>query len=195
MLKTWCWWLNGVHSNTLTSTLGIPQGSVLGPLLFLVYINDMSKVIQHSEMHHFADDTNLLYSSNSMKKINRYINHKLKYIVHWLRANRISLKACVPYFLFFHRMKALQKLWKMLFISSKKTLFPKIFKFLYFRPPLFLPVSHCFKRWSKINLKVYSVISCLNKNLIKHFVWNLEKEKRYDIETLSMDRVTLKLCP
>ena len=78
-------------SNTLTSTHGIPQSSVLGPLLFLIYINDMSRVIQHSEMHHFADDTNLLYSSNSMKKINRQINHNLKLIVHWLRANRISL--------------------------------------------------------------------------------------------------------
>ena len=42
----------------------------------------MSKVIQHSEMHHFADDTNLLYSSE---------NHDLKLIVQWLRANRISL--------------------------------------------------------------------------------------------------------
>ena len=81
--------INGVDSNTLTST---HEGSVLGPLLFLIYINDMSRVIQHSEMHHFVDDTNLLiYSSNSMKKINRYINHNLKVIVHWLRANRISL--------------------------------------------------------------------------------------------------------
>ena len=62
----------GVDSNTLTSTHGIPQGSVLEPLLFLIYINDMSGVIQHSEMHHFADDTNLLYLSNSMKKINIY---------------------------------------------------------------------------------------------------------------------------
>ena len=73
--------INGVDSNTLTST---HEGSVLGPLLFLIYINDMSRVIQHSEMHHFADDTKLLYSSNSMKKINRYINHDLKVIVHSL---------------------------------------------------------------------------------------------------------------
>ena len=83
--------INGVDSNTLTSAHVVPQGSVLGQLLFLIYINDMSKVIQHSEMHHFADDTNLLYSSNSMKKINRYINHGLKLIIHWLRVNRISL--------------------------------------------------------------------------------------------------------
>ena len=51
----------------------------------------MNRVIQHSEMHHLTDDTNLLYSSNSMKKINRYINHNLKLTVHWFRANRISL--------------------------------------------------------------------------------------------------------
>ena len=50
----------------------------------------MSRVIQQSEMHHFADDTNYLSSSNSMKKLNRYINHDLKVIVHRLRANRIS---------------------------------------------------------------------------------------------------------
>ena len=36
--------------------------------------------------------------------------------------------------------------------------------------PLFLSVSHCFRGWSKINLKVYNVINCLNKNLIKYFV-------------------------
>ena len=85
--------INGVDSNTLTSTHGIPQGSVLGPDLFLIYINDMSRIIQHSEMHHFADDANLLYSSNSMKKINRHKNHDLKLIAHWLRVNRISLNS------------------------------------------------------------------------------------------------------
>ena len=85
--------INGVDSNTLTSTHGIPQGSVLGPDLFMIYINDMIRIIQHSEMHHFADDTNLLYSNNSMKKINRHKNHDLKLIAHWLRVNRISLNS------------------------------------------------------------------------------------------------------
>ena len=51
----------------------------------------MSKVIPHSGMHYFADDTNLLYSSNSMKKINSDINGDLKLIVHWSRAVRILL--------------------------------------------------------------------------------------------------------
>ena len=69
----------------------VPQGSVLGPLLFLIYINDFHKVIKHSKVHHFADDTNLLYSNKSLKKINKHINHDLKLTVQWLRANRISL--------------------------------------------------------------------------------------------------------
>ena len=42
-------------------------------------------------MHHFLDDRNLLYSSSSLKNINRYINHDLKLIFHWLRGKRISL--------------------------------------------------------------------------------------------------------
>ena len=47
--------------------------------------------------------------------------------------------------------------------------------------PLFLPVGHCFRGWSKRNLKVYDVINCLNENLIAYFVWYYEKKKRYDI--------------
>ena len=66
----------------------------------------------------------------------------------------------------------------------------QFFVFLSF--PLFLPVGHCFRGWSKINLKVYDVINCLNKNSITRFVWYLEKEKRYGIKTLSIDGVSDK---
>ena len=93
-------------------------------------------------------------------------------------------------FLFLHQMIALQKLWKMLFISSEKLFLFLIFVFLSFL--LFLLVDHCFRGWSKINLKVNDAINCLNKNSITHFVWYLEKEKSYDIETLSIDGVSDK---
>ena len=78
----------------------------------------------------------------------------------------------------------------LLFISSKKLFsFSRYSNFLFPYSHLFLPVGHCFRGWPKINLKVYDAINCQNKNLITHFVWYLEKEKRYDIETLSINRV------
>ena len=66
----------------------------------------------------------------------------------------------------------------------------QIFVFLSF--PLFLPVGHCFRGWSKINLKVYDILNRLNKNSVTHFAWYLEKEKKYDIETLSIDGISDK---
>ena len=96
-------------------------------------------------------------------------------------------------FSFFHQMIALQKLWKG-FLFHQKSSFPswdnQIFLFPSF--PLILPVGHYFRGWSKINLKDYDVINCLNKNSITHFVWYLQKEKRYDTETLSIDGVSNK---
>ena len=64
--------------------------------------------------------------------------------------------------------------------------------FVFSSSPVCLPVSHCFRSWSKKNIKVYDVINCLNKNLRTHFVSYLEKEIRCDIETLSIDRVLNK---
>ena len=65
----------------------------MGPSLFLIYINDLNKAIKYSDVRHFADDTNLLLSDKSLKKINKYINHDLKLLNIWLRANIILLNA------------------------------------------------------------------------------------------------------
>ena len=64
--------------------------------------------------------------------------------------------------------------------------------FLFPSHPVFLTVSHYFRGWLKTNLNVYDVMNCINKNLIIHFVSYLEKKKRCDIETLSIDKVLNK---
>ena len=83
--------MSGQISDNALIEFGVPQGSVLGPLPFLIYINDLNQARKFNRVHHFADDTNLLLVDNSLKKINKHINHDLKLLTTWLRANRISL--------------------------------------------------------------------------------------------------------
>ena len=97
----------------------------------------------------------------------------------------VDIKASVCYYLskfYFPLNDSPSKTMKFFFISSKSS-FPSrdILIFVFPSSRLFLPVSHSFRDWSKINLKVYNVINCPDKNLT-NFVWYLEKEKRYDIE-------------
>ena len=70
---------------------GVPQGSVIGLLLFLIYINDLNGAVVFSKIHHFADGTNLLYTSNSLKDINRKVNYDLRQIIEWIRVHKILL--------------------------------------------------------------------------------------------------------
>ena len=83
--------INGFESASRTMNHGVPQGSVLGPILFLIYINDLHKCIKYSTTYHFADDTNLLNTSKDYKTLQRRVNYDLFSLHKWLTANKISL--------------------------------------------------------------------------------------------------------
>ena len=83
--------LPGHSSSIKTVNCGVPQGLTLGPLLFLLYINDLRSVFSKSVDHHFADDTNLLWSSKKLDTIESIINQELKLLVQWLQSNKLSL--------------------------------------------------------------------------------------------------------
>ena len=101
--------INGTFSETKTIEHGVPQGSVLGPLLFLVYINDLHTCIKHSTTRHFADDTNLLHIIDLSKPRNRNLTRKLntdmKSLNHWLLANKISLNSTKTEIIFFRNKR------------------------------------------------------------------------------------------
>ncbi len=65
-------------SEMLTMTCGVPQGSTLGPLLFLIYINDMPSCSNKLRFRIFADDTNVFYSNTSIDEVENVMNMEIK---------------------------------------------------------------------------------------------------------------------
>ena len=96
----------GFNSSHTEINHGVPQGSVLGPLLFLIYINDLNKVIKFSTTYHFADDTNLLRVDDSYKKFQSNMNKDLKGLYNWLLANKISLNVAKTELIFFKKPRS-----------------------------------------------------------------------------------------
>ena len=97
--------IKGFESELLDVKCGVPQGSTLGPLLFLLYINDLRFCLQNSNVSHFADDTCVTHASKDIKLLERSLNFDIGKITEWLNTNRLSLNVKKTKLLLFHSKK------------------------------------------------------------------------------------------
>ena len=88
---------NNESTNLEIIRYGIPQGSILGPLLFLIFVNDLQKSTKFLDPM-FADDTNLFYSNKDINTLFKIANEELNEINEWFRANKLSINAGIYIF-------------------------------------------------------------------------------------------------
>ena len=98
--------IDNCNSTTKTILTGVPQGLVLGPLLFLIYINDLHKCVKYSKAYHFADDATILQSGKSLEGLAKKLNQDLKSLSQWLKANKLSLNVKKTKLIIFRRKAA-----------------------------------------------------------------------------------------
>ena len=90
--------LNGNLSESGDVTIGVPQGSILGPLLFVLYTNDMPRAILHSCINMYADDTEIHYANKELSMVEKRLQEDLYALESWMSSNRLKFnvkKSCI----------------------------------------------------------------------------------------------------
>jgi hypothetical protein len=81
---------------------GVPQGSILCPLLFILYINDIQNCSDIASMLLFADNTNIFYSHSGLKTLNETLQTEVDKIAEWLNTNKLSINTSKTKFILFY---------------------------------------------------------------------------------------------
>ena len=124
--------INGVLSSSCALRCGVPQGTILSPLLFLLYINDLPNCLSNCEPRMYADDTHLTFASDNAHDIQTNPNVDLENVHNWLRANKLTVNMTKTEFVL---IAFRQKLTIM-------TVSPTFAQLIIFQLPKFLPLNH-----------------------------------------------------
>ena len=102
-------YFNDTKSDILNISCGVPQGSILGPKFFILYLNDITKVSKLLKFIIFADDTNVFYSHKDTKMLTNIINNELKKLEVWFSVNKLSLNVLKTNYMLFSKCKKTKK--------------------------------------------------------------------------------------
>ena len=93
--------INGKNSNIKSVNIGVPQGSTLGPLLFLLYINDMINSSNLLFLSQFADDSTVTFSPHNLEQVRETIEKEFKCVLEWLAANKLIINLSKTHLMLF----------------------------------------------------------------------------------------------
>ena len=122
--------VNGQLSSPSTVTMGVPQGSILGPLAFIIFINDLPSAIKHSEVHMYADDTVIFLGSDKPDYISKRLSSDLNAINDWFTKNHLSLNVSKTKFMIYGT-NALKKRFSNLRLDVGGELIERVHNFKY----------------------------------------------------------------
>ena len=159
----------GYESDLKTIKCGVPQGSILGPLLFLLYINDLPQVSEYFMPILFADDTNLFATGYNLNDVVSEINKEIANIYAWVKANKLSLNIDKTNFMLF-TPKCVPRSINGIFIDGNKIMEVTETKFLGV-------IIDCKLNWSPH-------ITYISKKVAKGVGIILKARKLFDQETL-----------
>ena len=157
--------VGSISSGLLNISCGVPQGSVLGPLLFLLYINDIQNSTRILDFHLFADDSNLFYANKSLLTLETIVNKEISHVYQWLCANKLSLNVEKSNYIIFHPAQ------KRVNYQVKVSLNGQILKQEIYTTYLGVVID-CHLNWkahiSKVSKKIKRNIGAISR--VRHFV-------------------------